>query len=74
MYLLCCPVNVPQTTGGLRSVGPLIVNASRRSHLPAPVIGGLSLPPWTASSGWGPLPGDKSTRLPNSSGYNYSSN
>ena len=63
--LLCCPVKVPQTRGGLRSVGPLIVNESRRSHLPAPIIGGLSLPPSSASAGWGPLPGDKSTKLTN---------
>ena len=61
LCVLCCPVNVPHTRGGFLSVGPRIVSESRRSHLPAPVIGGLSLPPSSASAGCGPLPGESKT-------------
>ena len=60
-YVLCCPVSVPHTKGGFRAVGPLIVIWSLLSHLPAPVMGILSLPPSLASATWDPLPGPNST-------------
>ena len=71
LCVLCCPVNVPHTRGGFLSVGPRIVKESRRSHLPAPVIGGLSLPPSSASAGWGPLPGESKTEKRKGSVFNY---
>ena len=74
LCVLCCPVNVPHTRGGFLSVGPRIVSESRRSHLPAPVIGGLSLPPRTASAGCGPLPGESKTEKTKGSVVKYNFN
>ena len=59
--ILCIPVRVPQTTGGFLEVGPWTVRVSLASQRPAPVIGGIVLPPAFASAIWVPLPGDNNT-------------